>query len=275
MLLFEYLQTVVPLLTPDKVKVHLARFNGEHDPLTVYIAGQFDEWQRWQSRRNFERPYVVSLIQAKHLQRWLYAGTFTVHGSELVQAPDNQNMFQRYNLTRMAEADEYAGRIYLKSVYKERNSYPNGETLAADLNITEITPQRLSVGDFPGYKGLCLTRDELRIIIEQDLKDWRRALSTIKGIYLLTDRIGGKLYVGQANGAGGIWQRWTEYFLSGHGGNVAMKQELGIADEERLSGITFSLLEVMDINSNGEEIYQRESHWKRILLSRENGYNRN
>ena len=40
-------------VAPEKTKVHLAGWNGEEDPLQVYLAGGFDAWQSVQSRRNF------------------------------------------------------------------------------------------------------------------------------------------------------------------------------------------------------------------------------
>ena len=39
-------------------KVHLAVWNGEEDPVDVFLAGDFEEWQSWQSRRNFQRKYI-------------------------------------------------------------------------------------------------------------------------------------------------------------------------------------------------------------------------
>lgn len=54
-----------------------------------------------------------------------------------------------------------------------------------------------------------------------------------------------------------------------------MVEAFGAFDEERLKRVTFSILEIMDINSDADEIGLRESHWKRILLSRSIGHNRN
>jgi hypothetical protein len=277
MFLMDYLQQLIPDLIPEVTKIHLARHNGHDDPLDVFIAGEFDEWQRWQSKRNFSRPYIVSLIQAKHSQRWLYAGTYTVLGVEDKQPRDEtwQQDFYRYDLRRMNIADEYAGRMYVQSVYKGRTSFLNGETLNADLLIQEISPVKLTFGDFPGYKTLVLTRDQLEIIIRHDLPTWRTALQNVKGVYLITDTIAGKLYVGKASGTQGFWARWSYYFTSVHGDNVGLIEELGSASPERLGGLRFSILEVMDPNATEDEVLARESHWKNVLLSRQLGYNKN
>ena len=63
MLLFDLLKLESAELEPNRCKVHLAGWNGHDNPLDVYLKGEFDSWQSWQSRRNFEREYVVSLIQ--------------------------------------------------------------------------------------------------------------------------------------------------------------------------------------------------------------------
>ena len=36
-------------------------------------TGDFDEWQTWQTRRNFEREFVLSLIQLPERNKWLFA----------------------------------------------------------------------------------------------------------------------------------------------------------------------------------------------------------
>ena len=277
MLLFDYLQSLIPDLTPECTKVHLARFNGTDNPLDVYVAGKFEDWQSRQTRKNFSRKYVVSLIQSGNSQRWLYAGTFTVICCSGLPVPSSEwdGDFYTYELERVVAADKYEGRMYVQSQYKERQGYPRGETLALDLCVEEISPVRLSFADFPGYRELVLNRDQLGYLIRHNLQTWRTALETVKGIYLLTDTDSGKLYVGKASGAGGFWSRWSCYFDTVHGGNKGLIEELGEASVDRLQGIRFSILEVMDPNATDKEISLRESHWKEVLLSRLVGYNRN
>jgi len=47
-----------PRITPEAAKVHLASHNGTDNPLRVYFEGKFDEWQSWQNKRNFGKPFV-------------------------------------------------------------------------------------------------------------------------------------------------------------------------------------------------------------------------
>ena len=43
--LFKLLGTLDPDVTPGRCKLHLATWNGVHDPLDLYLEGVFDEWQ--------------------------------------------------------------------------------------------------------------------------------------------------------------------------------------------------------------------------------------
>ncbi|WP_312944569.1 GIY-YIG nuclease family protein [Stutzerimonas kunmingensis] len=273
MLLFDLLKQWEPDFTPAQAKVHLARYNGKKHPLDVFLEGRFDEWQSLQSQRSFEKDYVVSLIQAGRPTRWLFAGLFRRKGRSHHTEPRSHYL---YELERIEAAEEWVGRLYLKSTYKQRHSYPLGKTLAKDLVISELLPKRLTIGDFPGFKSVNLTKEHLDIVVRQNIPTWRAALSSVKGIYLLTDVETGKLYVGKADGESGIWGRWCTYAATTHGGNVALKEEFGIdAPPDRQYHLRFSILEITDLHAIDKEIDARENHWKQILLSRDFGYNRN
>ncbi|OUG53955.1 hypothetical protein AZZ62_005194 [Klebsiella variicola] len=276
--LFQYLHSMYPQLTPQNCKIHLAGEN-EHGelPIREFLNETFDEWQCFQKKRFFNRPYVIALIQTEEKQRWLYAGTYRRESCSQTATPcfrDRKEDYYAYVLSHVPDLAEYRGRMYV-SVNRYRTHVLRGETLAGNMPIVEIAPVRLSFGQFPGYKNVVLNRATLGTIIRQELDSWKTALSIVKGIYLLTDVDGGKLYVGQANGKDGIWGRWMTYFDTGHGGNAGLIEAFGAFDEERLKRVTFSILEIMDINSDADEIGLRESHWKRILLSRSIGHNRN
>jgi hypothetical protein len=52
------------------------------------------------------------------------------------------------------------------------------------------------------------------------------ALASVAGVYLISDTLTGKLYVGSATGEGGIWGRWCQY-VDGHGHNIQLKRLVG------------------------------------------------
>lgn len=95
------------------------------------------------------------------------------------------------------------------------------------------------------------------------------------GVYLISDTESGALYVGSASGAGGIWQRWTDYAATGHGGNVELKVIVNGSGFDRARRFRFSILEIADIHTGDADVLEREAHWKRVLLSRSHGLNGN
>jgi len=231
------------------------------------------DWQRWQSQHHFNRPYVVSLIQAPGT-RWLFAGLFRPTGRTWVEATAEEDAHFWYDLERLSSADEWVGRLYVGSPYTARHSRPTGERLVDELTVVELLPERLSIGPFQAYNKVFLTKGKLDLVVQHNVESWRAALSSVKGIYLVSDSTNGKLYVGKADGADGIWGRWCTYARTGHGNNVALMEEFGIeAPPERKNDLRFSILEIADINAT--DIDRRETHWKQVLDSRVFGYNRN
>jgi len=121
--------------------------------------------------------------------------------------------------------------------------------------------------EFPGFKKVDLEWPDLEIVVRQNTTSWRTALSNVAGVYLISDPTDGKLYVGSATGEGGIWARWCQY-VDGHGKNIELLQLIGNHGKERARSFRFSILEIADVHASREEIIERESHWKRVLLSR-------
>jgi hypothetical protein len=74
-------------------------------------------------------------------------------------------------------------------------------------------------------------------------------------------------------GEGGIWQRWLDYAATGHGGNRDLKTLLESGGLERAAGLQYSILEIADTHTSVNDVLQRESHWKRVLLTRIHGLN--
>lgn len=122
---------------------------------------------------------------------------------------------------------------------------------------------------FPGFDRLVLNYPQLQAVMrEHPYASWRTALSSVMGIYLITDTRDGRHYVGKADGEESIRQRWHAYATSGHGGNV----ELKTLDP---NSFRFSLLRVFDPSTPKADINAAESHFKVALDSVRYGLNRN
>lgn len=271
MRVFDLLSILNTDIRPEDSKVHLATWNGEDNPLDVYLAGGFNEWQCWQTRKNFERKYVLSLINMPGINRWLFAG---IHRSSPARFIDEKNLYH-YELKEDPSGKDLNGRLVASFHRPGRQSYLNAENWRANLLVSELFAEQISIGEFPGFKAVNLTHQELELVVRQSLQSWRVALSNVAGVYLVSDTLSGKLYVGSGSGEGGIWQRWFTYSTNGHGGNDELYKlvaELGI---ERAKKFRYSILEIADVHASRGDILKRESHWKDILMSRAYGLNSN
>lgn len=93
-----------------------------------------------------------------------------------------------------------------------------------DLDIYELLPPSLSQL-FPGYQQILINFEDLKKIFADPRahRDWQAALKANAGIYRIVDLSSGKIYIGSAYGAGGLWERWKVYAKTGHGGNKHLK----------------------------------------------------
>lgn len=140
-------------------------------------------------------------------------------------------------------------------------------TTAAGYPVMEIADAEPV--PFPGFDRLVLDHTQLQAVMrEHRYASWRTALSSVVGVYLITDTRDGRQYVGKADGAESIRQRWNAYATNGHGGNV----ELRNVDP---TTFRFSLLRVFDPATPTREIDATERHYKLALDTRRHGLNRN
>lgn len=269
---FDLLRLTAPELQPEETKVHLAcsSFSRKERPLDAYIGGTFQRFQSWQHRTSyFNRKYVVSMVQLDEPHQWLFAGAYSVLGYE----PDG--IGYRFRLREISACKELDGRLVACFEKVGRNCYRVAERCVDAITVSEIRPSKLGIPDFPGFKGLHVTKVQLDAVIKENHGGWRAALSSVAGVYLIADSETGKFYVGSATGKGGIWQRWCQYSASGHGGNRELKALLGANSLNRAAALRFSVLEIADTHASVEEIRAREAHWKHVLLTRIHGLNAN
>lgn len=265
------LRDIWPIAQADSYKLHFARWNGENQPLEVWARDR-NEWRGWQeyrpARNDFNRPYIFSLIQFYHeTDSWLFGGVFCV----LDRLPD------RYQVELTDQGAGFLGRLKIRSDYRQRSTRVNFENHFPDLKVQEILRAPYSGRAFLGFEDIDLSFEELEALVRNDRPDWKAALESVKGIYLITDVATGKRYVGSAYGDQGIWSRWCSYIATGHGGNAELR---ALASDPSLEycrrSFRFALLEHRSSRTADDIIIGRESFWKRILLTRgEQGLNRN
>lgn len=268
--LIEFLIACHIPLNLENYKIHLATGYPNH-PLDQFFEGKFKEWQEWQTRKNFPCDMVVSLIELGK-SKWLFAGVY-----QILDHKKKAEKHIEYSTTLLEGQDDLVGRIIVEHKRKGRAAYLWGKQgNATEFRISEIIEKKLAVDQFPGYNSVRVSFSKLKIIINQNIQSWFGALANIKGIYLITDTMTGKLYVGSATGYGGIWQRWADYVDNGHGGNKELRALLKENGPDHKNYFQYSILEIADPHySSDDYILQRESYWKDVLKTSEFGYNSN
>ncbi|OFW87198.1 MAG: hypothetical protein A3J37_09035 [Alphaproteobacteria bacterium RIFCSPHIGHO2_12_FULL_45_9] len=268
------LEAVGGSLNIHDMKIHLAVHNGYDNPIDVYLAGNFPEWQRWQTKRNFTCKYVLSLIKYNKSNHWLFAGIYETNGYQKLSHTGGKIDYY-YDLKSLPSYEELNGRMIVSFKRTGRQSYLHAERWIQGIDLEEILPKKHSISDFPGFKKIDISKGELDLIFRHELTSWKTALSNVAGVYLISDTKSGKLYVGSAYGAGGFWQRWLNYSQNGHGQNKELLALLKEEGNDRAHSFRFSILELADLHDSRDEVIARETHWKRLLLSRSHGFNSN
>ncbi|AZZ37464.1 hypothetical protein CIK05_11890 [Bdellovibrio sp. qaytius] len=269
--LFNLLNIRLPDLKPSECKIHTAVWNGRDNPLDVYTSGKFEEWQNEQNQKNFNKPFIISLIQMSSDNKWLFAGVY--HSLGYKQDPNDGGYI--YETKEVENFSDLNGRIVIHFDRNFRASYLLAENHEKKLIVSEIKEHRLTIESFPGFTNVLISKDKLDNIVNRNIESWKSPLSNVAGVYIITDLSNGKHYVGSAYGQGGFWARWSTYSQNGHGDNVMLKQLINEKGFVHSKNFQFSILETADTTASQDEILMREAHWKKVIHSRVNGYNAN
>lgn len=253
-MLMKLLQSYLPRLTPENTKVHLARHDNSSYPLSLFFKGEFDQWQSKQTRRIFECEYLIGFVELPGTKNWLFTGVYDSLEVRKVVPIRHGSEFE-YGYRRVAELAELEGRLVVQ--YKKSGaSCIFFKTCASTMILSSVLEQPMTVQKFPGYKDVDVSNDELKIIVSQGLESWQSALSSVAGVYLISDRTEGEhqLYVGSATGTGGLWDRWSNYANSGHGGNTRIRDLHTKRGKDFAENFRFSILEIADKHTGKDEM---------------------
>ncbi|MCF6285805.1 MAG: GIY-YIG nuclease family protein [Candidatus Hydrogenedentes bacterium] len=252
-------------------KIHLATGTNPI-PLEAFFDGNFRLWQEDQTKKNFQCTHILSLIHLDN-SRWLFAGVYEVLGCDT--RTTGLPTLYKYTTRELDGLSHLTGKAIVGFNRPGRASYLRDKKYADQLLVIAIREQRMTIGNFPGFNGVLLSHRMLKTLVRESNQSWQTVLSNVSGIYLITDTATGKHYVGSAYGGEGIWQRWTAYAKTGHGGNKGLRDLLRAEGKEHSQFFQFSLLEICDLNSSDDYVITRETHWKNVLQSRKFGLNKN
>jgi hypothetical protein len=84
------------------------------------------------------------------------------------------------------------GRLKIRSPYDSRTVRVNMETQYDDFEVAEILREPFVGRPFPGYEDTNVSFEEIETLVRNSRPDWKAALESVKGVYLITDISTGK-----------------------------------------------------------------------------------
>ncbi len=242
--------------------------------------GIFDLYQSIQGRPVFDNcEYLVSFIGQKG-SRALFCGVYKVNGcksGKYIELPDNfqypewKKAKYLYLLEELPGFEDLKDRVIIDWGGSPRAWVQN----LRHREVVEILPKGY-VKEFPGYLDFVLTFDELVKIIRNSEanREWHRMLAGVAGVYLISDKLTGKQYIGSAYGEKGILGRWTQYAKTIHAGNRLLKEL--VSDKPAYSNnFQFTILQTLPRTLTQKEVITYESLYMNKLGSRAFGLNIN
>lgn len=282
--LIDFLRVPDPRSTKLKFNMRSGSGAGEAWDLLVEDHPDWLNLSRWRAGNANNNMGHASYLLA-WAQYYPYGPNYFIFGGFFRVTPVVPAVIEGYgyDLELLDQHSEYIKRLIIKldQPIGRRVYLRKYETVQEQLNpeVYELAPDT-KLGTFPGYQNVRLRHHELQRIIANDEPSWKDALSSVKGVYVITDLSDGRLYVGSASGeANGLWQRWSGYahLRNLTGGNRELERlRIQSGDAHIVGNFQYSILEIFDSKTRAEIILGRESFWKQALDSRQpHGMNAN
>jgi hypothetical protein len=245
-----------------------ARAAANCTPYDLWRAGdgRLETYQRIQKREVFDIGNLLASFVVTPANDTLFIGLFRVDDMGIappgtidpVLAEDRAGL-SLYDIQREERLSDYAGHLMIDwgkgfLAWVQRAHLHDKPVVQIVSEVKEEV--------FPGFTRFCCDIDQIETIPMA----WQEVLKHVRGVYLLVCKETGKQYVGSAKGDESLFGRFREYARTGHGGNIELKR-LGLRHFQA------TVLEV--VNSDTQEIEQIEQAWKKKLMSRTFGLNKN
>lgn len=272
-------------LTPKNVK--LARHPlSEKNIRYCYENGMFEIYLRTQVSKRFKIGQYILNFTGTRGTLGRYEGCYLVkdvHPCNLKKLskdfPINPKSPPRffYDLEKQDIMKSYEKRLIIDWGKGTRSWCQNGTT---EKEIVALMPSKNGqfVPPLTDFETVNLSFDELESIVTTPdfYKDWVGALSSTYAIYLITDVVSGKQYVGSASGQDGLYGRWSDYVHSKHGGNTKMEELLKL-HPERYHKFQFNILQLLpkSASTDKKSVDEVERLWKQKLNTIKFGLNDN
>ncbi|RYG14304.1 MAG: GIY-YIG nuclease family protein [Burkholderiales bacterium] len=240
-----------------------------HEIYNAYQSGHGEKVERALGRVT----HLVSFI-GHEPRRAVFVGVYSIDGLREVSAkqfwkiPENQELRklgtrgpkdERRSLWFDLHLTEHLlslkGRLVIEWSGIERAWWRRAERNAFPVHA--IHDDSLLVKRLSDWQSLVLSWQALQALPSS----WKRALGEWRGIYYIFDKGAEKGYVGSAYGTDNLIGRWTNYAVTGHGGNRLLRAR-------NPEDFSFSILQRVSPDMDVNEIVALESSWKERLHSR-------
>ncbi len=253
----------------DKYKVKLVRHKDNRKQYRELIKDRDEllKYQADQLNNVFgECDYIASFVGIEQ-SRAIFIGMFKV--DDIEKYPNGY----KYVLNEVDGFDDFKERLVINWGEGAINWHQWADS--NPKNIVELLPKGY-LGEFPGLLDFTLDYTELKKLGENRSanREWYLQLSSINGIYLILDKVTGNQYIGSAYGKEGVWQRWSEYSKTGHGGNELLK-ELCLIDNQYYKNFQFTILQSLPSNLSNKDVIAVENLYKKKLGTKVFGLNKN
>lgn len=237
--------------------------------------------------RNQNNDIQFQFIEVEY-HKWLFVGAYIIlEKDSQVHRANFGGYHVKYALAeRLEEYDKYIDKLLVSWInsprsffYTDYNKIRSAEIISIS-NISYFERQ----SNFPGYTNLSLSYQDLKR--HWNDKTWYEHLSSVYGVYVITDTKTGKLYVGSAYGDDGIYGRWSAYLKNGYDkseleeSRYPNKKLKILVNQKGIKYIQehfqYSILEIFSKSELGKQkALEREAYWKNVLKTRKFGYNAN
>lgn len=257
------------------VKVRFNQSNGIENPMDLYLKNPEivnNQWFLWRTKSKLFKVGEIAICLLKlSSDTWLLTTIKKI--TEDLDVCDSIN----YKAEELEKYKKFYGRVILKYHKTVQMQVMYLGTVKDELEVLEILPTIFDGDEFAGYDKVSLSYSQLEAIIKLKKQTWIGALENQKAVYLQTDKVTGKLYVGSATSDQGmLLSRWKNYIENGHGGNVGLKELVREKGFDYIKkNFQYTIIENFNAKVDDHYVLERESYWKEVLRSREFGYNKN
>lgn len=272
-----YLNDLLGLSNLENVKIKFNQWNTEEDPIDVFQANPElinNQWLFWRNQKRYfnVNDVAINLVRVK-------GDIYLLTTVKLVTEELGVIHGINYAGKELKRYRPLYGRVLIKYHKDFQASVINAESKLEKLVVSQVLPDVYKNDGFPGYDSVCLSYQQLKLVLEKNKSEWITALSNQKAVYLIRDVSNGKLYVGSATSKNGmLLDRWRSYISNGHGGNKCLQELIKEAGFEYVKkNFQYSILENYNSRVDDSFILRRESWWKKVFDSRNKkfGYNEN